>query len=184
MKFICFLLLVISNSAIAQQQKHGVQQQVWSITEVMYHDVVNPPAAARFYSYSLLTGYEILSRLDKNMLSFQRHLKNYPVIDISSSSNKVNKELCVLYGILETGKNIIPSGYLLEEKQSELLRSFSNLSKAEIDSSVAFAKKNCYLYYSVFKNRWLFQIKYIESVQAIKRRRLLATDTAGVYGCR
>ena len=141
MKFICFLLLVISNSAIAQQQKHGVQQQVWSITEVMYHDVVNPPAAARFYSYSLLTGYEILSRLDKNMLSFQRHLKNYPVIDISSSSVKVNKELCVLYGILETGKNIIPSGYLLEEKQSELLRSFSNLSKAEIDSSVAFAKR-------------------------------------------
>ena len=141
MKTICFLLLIISNGAIAQQHRPGVQQQVWSLTEVMYHDVVNPPAAARFYSYSLLTGYEILSQLDKQMLSFQRDLKKYPVINISSSPEKVNRELSVLYGILETGKNIIPSGYLLEEKQNELLRSFSNLSKVEIDSSVAFAKK-------------------------------------------
>jgi hypothetical protein len=140
MKRICFLVLILSDVVIAQQVS-SVQQQVWSLTEVMYHDVVNPPAAARFYSYSLLTGYEILSQLEKDMPLFQRDFKNYPVNKVPVLSGKINKELAVFYGILETGKNIIPSGYLLEEKQSKLLKSFSSLSKEEIDYSVAFAKR-------------------------------------------
>jgi hypothetical protein len=140
MRRICFLVLVLSNGAIAQQEP-SIQQQVWSLTEVMYHDVVNPPAAARFYSYSLLTGYEILSRLDSDMPAFQREFKNYPRIPVRFSSEKVNTELAVVYGILETGKNIMPSGYLLEEKQNELLRSFQSLSKEEVDSSISFAKR-------------------------------------------
>ena len=122
MKRICFLLLILSNTAIAQQKKPSVQQQVWALTEVMYHDVVNPPAAARFYSYSLLTGYEILSQFDKEMLLFQRNFKDYPILEISTSPDNINRELSALYGILETGKNIIHSGYLLEEKQNELLQ--------------------------------------------------------------
>jgi membrane-associated phospholipid phosphatase len=141
MKRICFLVLVVSNAAVAQQQAPSVQQEVWALTEVMYHDVVNPPAAARFYAYSVLTGYEILSRLEKDMPLFQRNFENYPVINTESNTSKINKELSVLYGILETGRNIIPSGYLLEEKQDELVRGFSNLPKDEIDSSVSFSKK-------------------------------------------
>ncbi|HTM91940.1 MAG TPA: hypothetical protein VL095_05950, partial [Flavisolibacter sp.] len=141
MKRICFLILVVSNAAVAQQQVPSVQQEVWALTEVMYHDVVNPPAAARFYAYSVLTGYEILSRLEKDMLLFQRNFKNYPVINAEFNAGKINKELSVLYGIIETGKNIIPSGYLLEEKQDELVRAFSNLPKDEINSSISFAKQ-------------------------------------------
>jgi hypothetical protein len=141
MKRTCFLVLFVSNAAVAQQQTPSVQQEVWALTEVMYHDVVNPPAAARFYAYSILTGYEILSRLENDMLLFQRNFRNYPVINLAFDANKINKELAVLYGILETGKNSIPSGYLLEEKQEDLLHAFSNLSKDEIDSSVSFAKQ-------------------------------------------
>ena len=141
MKRICFFIPILFNTAIAQQQTASIQHQVWALTEVMYHDVVNPPAAARFYAYSILTGYEILSQLDKSMPLFQKSFKNYPDINISFRLDKINKELCVLYGILETGKNIIPSGYLLEEKQTELLHAFSELSREEIDSSVSFAKK-------------------------------------------
>jgi PAP2 superfamily len=141
MKRICFLLLLFSDRAIAQQQNASVQQEVWSLTEVMYHDVVNPPAAARFYAYSVLAGYEILSQLERNMPLFQKSFKNYPLINVSFNSSKINKELSALYGILETGRNIIPSGYLLEEKQDQLLQAFSNLSKEEIDSSVSFAKR-------------------------------------------
>jgi hypothetical protein len=139
MKAVCFLLLILSNCANAQEDR--VQKEVWSLTEVMYHDVASPPAAARFYSYSLLTGYEILCQLDKNMPHFQRRFKDYPLIEIRFSPVKINRELAVLYGILETGKNIMPSGYLLEEKQYELLQSFQSLSKQETDSSIAFAKR-------------------------------------------
>ena len=121
--------------------KPSIQQQVWDLTEVMYHDVVNPPAAARFYSYALLTGYEILSRLNPGTSSFQHLIKQYPADKIERPAN-INTELAVLYGILETGKNIIPSGYLLEEKQKSLLSFYAGLpaAKSFVDSSVAFAK--------------------------------------------
>ncbi|MGZ3852625.1 MAG: vanadium-dependent haloperoxidase [Flavisolibacter sp.] len=140
MRRLRFLLLILSCKAIAQQAP-TVQQQVWSLTEVMYHDVVNPPAAARFYSYSLLTGYEILCQLEKGMPLFQRSFKNYPLDKILMPAGKINSDLAIFYGMLETGKNMIPSGYLLEEKQSELVHTFSFLPKQEIDSTIDFAKR-------------------------------------------
>src|SRR5687768_13130542 len=142
MKRILVIACLITHVGFGQQSiyKHGVSNQVWGLTEVMYHDVVNPPAAARFYSYSLLAGYEILCQLDNDLNCFQRRLKGFPAYQTSLNRSNVNRELASLYGILETGKNIIPSGYLLEEKQVALINSFSYLSKQVIDSSVAFAK--------------------------------------------
>ncbi len=146
MKKFFLILLLFANNLFAQPPGISstiptIQQQVWSLTEVMYHDVVNPPAAARFYAYSVLTGYEILSRLDRNVSAFQKMLREYPVI-ILNVSTEVNQELAVLYGILETGKNIIPSGYLLEEKQQDLVNVFKSkkYSSEIIVSSIAFAK--------------------------------------------
>lgn len=141
MKTIYLLILVLSKVAIAQQKTPSVQQAVWSLTEVMYHDVVNPPAAARFYAYSILTGYEIISQLEKDLPLFQRNFKNYPSIDIAFPHGKVDQQLAALYGILETGKAIIPSGSLLEEKQDDLIQSCSYLPPEQIDSSISFAKK-------------------------------------------
>jgi hypothetical protein len=140
MKQVCLLLFLISNAAFAQKQMPDVQQQVWSLTEVMFHDVTNPPAAARFYSYAVLTGYEIISELDTTVPAFQKKLKSYPDFLSASGQNKINKELAALYGILETGKNMMPSGYLLEEKEKALLNKFTDLKKEETEASVSFAK--------------------------------------------
>ncbi len=146
MKRVFFFLLFFPPICFAQQSKKFVptiQQDVWSLTEVMYHDVVNPPAAARFYSYSVLTGYEILSQLDSSVPHFQQKLNQYPVINERPDAGKINLQLAVLYGILETGKNIIPSGYLLEEKEQQLKNEFAKkkIKKIIIDSSVAFAQR-------------------------------------------
>src|SRR5436853_2308827 len=109
----------------------------------MYHDCVHPPAAAWFYSYSVLTGYEILSQLDPSVVPFQKKLNQYPAINEPVDPSKIDLQLAVLYGILETGKNIIPSGDLLEEKEDLLLKEFGKkkVKKAIIDSSVSFAKR-------------------------------------------
>jgi hypothetical protein len=142
-----FTLLVFLPVCCAAQQKSNlpsaaIRRATWALTEVMYHDVVNPPAAARFYSYSLLTGYEILCQLDPLSPRFQKSLRQYPA-DLSLPHSTVNKELAVLFGILETGRNIIPSGFLLEEKQNALVKEFAkkHFAKAIIDSSVAFAQR-------------------------------------------
>jgi hypothetical protein len=148
MKRSVFILPFLFQVCLAQQNKKTgypatVQQQVRALTEVMYHDVVNPPAAARFYSYSVLTGYEILSRLDPSTPPFQQKLNQYPSINEPFDLSKIDLQLAVLYGILETGKNIIPSGYLLEEKQQLLRKEFERrkIKKEIIDSSVSFASR-------------------------------------------
>ncbi|HEV8284366.1 MAG TPA: vanadium-dependent haloperoxidase [Chitinophagaceae bacterium] len=147
MKKLTFILFSCFHICLAQSRNENyaatVQQQVWSLTEVMYHDVVNPPAAARFYAYSILTGYEILSQLDPSVKRFQKGLNQYRSISISVDPLKLDKQLAVMYGILETGRNIIPSGYLLEEKEKLLLNEYKKkkIKKDALDSSVSFAKK-------------------------------------------
>jgi hypothetical protein len=121
-------------------QKPTVQQQVWALTEVMYHDVVSPPASARFYAYSILAGYEVLTQIDREVLRFQNKLKGYNSI-LLAVPRSIDQELASMYAILETGKNLIPSGYLLQENQDKVLKTFEKFHpKSIIDSSVWFAK--------------------------------------------
>src|SRR5687767_5110818 len=145
MERILVIACLITHVGFGQQAdyKPGVSNQVWGLTEVMYHDVVNPPAAARFYSYALLAGYEILSQLDRSIPRFQQLFSDYPSFGINSNMGMINKELAVAYGILAAGKLIIPSGYLLQEKQDQLIAGYAakKFSKEIIDSSIAFARR-------------------------------------------
>jgi hypothetical protein len=118
-----------------------VQQQVAAVTELLFHDVVNPPAAARFYSYTVLTGYEIISR-DGGMSLFQTKFKDYPAFSFQPSSS-YDLSFAALYSMLETGKHILPSGMRLEEKQQDLLTDYSRVQSSTliIDSSVQLARR-------------------------------------------
>ncbi|MBC7947603.1 MAG: vanadium-dependent haloperoxidase [Chitinophagaceae bacterium] len=142
-----YLIACLFANAVAAQPPGNVtrhdklQQQVWNLTTVMYHDVVNPPAAARFYAYSMLAGYEVLCQLDPSMYVFQYSVGMKTGLR-TPISHTVDKELAVLYAILETGKNIIPSGHLLQEKQDSLLDNYRNgkVASSTIDASVELAK--------------------------------------------
>ena len=141
-KSITILFCILSVSSIAQDDAARLRQEVFSLTKVMYHDVVNPPAAARFYSYCMLTGYEILWQFNKERPSFQKKFKGYPAINLQTDARIVNVPFTVLYGVLESGRNILPSGYLLEDDLQLLVLEYrKKLSKAVMDSSMAFAKQ-------------------------------------------
>ena len=128
------------SSAQQNPVNESISKQTWCLTEVMYHDVVNPPAAARFYAYSMYTGYEILTQLDPSAPAIRKNFHSSFSVKIPVHG-PVDKKLAVLYGILETGKGIIPSGYLLEEKQEELIKSWKqNLEPAILNASIQFAK--------------------------------------------
>jgi PAP2 superfamily len=136
------LLICFSFAANAQDAAEKLRQQVFSLTKVMYHDVVNPPAAARFYAYCMLTAYEINWQFQQQQPSFQKKFKGYPAMNLHADSNIVNIPFAVLYGLLESGKNILPSGHLLEEEQQQLVDEYKlKLAKPVLDSSVSFAKQ-------------------------------------------
>lgn len=143
-KYLIISGLFLCSAAFAQTDEGAEQlrQHVFSLTKVMYHDVVNPPAAARFYAYCMLTAYEIQWQCDRQLPDFHRKFKGYPAIDVQIDTAAVDAPFAVLYGLLETGISILPSGYRLEEDQKRLVAAFSTrLPQPVVDSSIAFAKR-------------------------------------------
>src|SRR5687768_2439978 len=59
---------------------------VGEMSELMLHDVTSPPLAARFFGYTFLSGYEILSAHDSAYKRFTGRLNNYPVLDKPGST--------------------------------------------------------------------------------------------------
>ncbi len=137
-RLIFFIFFLFSTNSWGQRPT--VQQAVAALTEVMYHDVVNPPAAARFYAYSLLAGYETLSLRNGSLPGFPKKFKNFPPALPDTFPARCNDTLAVLYSILDAGRGLIPSGYLLEDKEEELLRAFADLSPGEIKASLSLAR--------------------------------------------
>ena len=145
MKYIVGLFLLVSINLFAQKKEHlnkHLQPSVFAATMVMIHDVVNPPAASRFYTYCMLGAYEIVSQGNKKIVQPSSFVRSMPPIKIEAGKN-YNYQIAALYSILETGKVILPSGYMLEEEEKkliiELLR--EGYSQAEIDASARVAEE-------------------------------------------
>ncbi len=120
-------------------------QQLFHITEVMVTDVASPPVAARIYAYSNLAayliakesgnGFENLNILDQTYLAEQDW-------EIAVSGIK-SPEFAAIYAMLKVGEAIMPSGYLLKEKQSEWTETALKakiISKKELQAHIAFAE--------------------------------------------
>lgn len=116
------------------------------VTEVMVTDVASPPAAARFYSYSLLGAHLAWNRLtgqtDESCLFSKSNLQNPYLTE--AIEKKLSPEFVAIYAMLEVGKNIMPSGKLLEVKQLELIKTFTKskwLSKSNLDNNILYAQQ-------------------------------------------
>jgi PAP2 superfamily len=140
------------------------QEQVFAITQVMFHDVIDPPAAARFYAYSTFTGYEILCLQIKTFPRIQQNFIPHPAIKIPADLRRLNTRFCVLYGILETAGELLPSGFLLQEKKLALYKEFAkhHISTAVLDSSVIFAKSVSKLIVEYAKQDGYFHLSVLE----------------------
>src|SRR5580692_8689553 len=55
-----------------------VRPALFALTMVMVHDVVNPPAASRYYSYVMLAAYDLVSRNDASVVSPGVFIRHYP----------------------------------------------------------------------------------------------------------
>lgn len=109
---------------------------------VMIHDVVPPPVAARFYSYAMLTAYQIVSQSDKKVPAPAAFVHNFPA-NLVSPEKDYDYRIAAIYGMLETIKIIMPSGYMVQEDQDKFLAALKEdkISQAVIDQSIDAAKK-------------------------------------------
>lgn len=126
--------MILSTSAYAQSDEQATDQFVKSafhLSEVMLHDVVSPPAAARFYAYAMLSAFEVLQRNQSDMLELSKSFQVVPDFVPVTLPPKFNPAFCATYAMLETGRLILPSGYMLEEKQQELIKIFRKRFKLQ-----------------------------------------------------
>ncbi|MCY7422824.1 MAG: haloperoxidase, partial [Chitinophagaceae bacterium] len=70
----------------------------------------NPPLAARFFAYTTLAGYEVISQNEKGFKSMQGLLNEYPALKKTDSIPGYAYQLSALLAMLETAKKMQPSG--------------------------------------------------------------------------
>ncbi|WP_461127807.1 vanadium-dependent haloperoxidase [Spirosoma aerophilum] len=121
--FVC-LWLCLGQSGKAGDRKpdlgHHLQPTVFAVTMVMIHDVVNPPAASRFYTYCLLGAHEIVAQHQKTTVSPSAFVQSLGKVSLDVPKAD-NYQIAALYCMLETGRLILPSGYMLEEEEKKLV---------------------------------------------------------------
>ncbi len=146
---LCFLHSLAAIHSQAQNRQHDwakiYSEQLFHVTEVMVTDVASPPVAARIYAYTNLAAYRVMQEsgtefnrndfLDLSLLKNQ--ITDLPLESISSP------EFSAVYAMFLVGEKVMPSGYLLKEKQAawkEWGLKNKLISKKNLDTHLAFAK--------------------------------------------
>ncbi|HEX5172364.1 MAG TPA: haloperoxidase, partial [Cyclobacteriaceae bacterium] len=119
-----------------QQELQLMAENVFHLSEVMLHDVANPPAASRFYAYSLLGAYEVAFLSGSKIPDLGSKFNVQPGVKSGPLPKNFNLFFCANYTMLDVGRQIMPSGYMLEEKQKELINYFKTNNKVS-DRNVA-----------------------------------------------
>lgn len=123
------LIVVVSLSACKQPGKNSglsnknIIDVITHMSDLMVHDVTNPPLAARFFSYACLAGYEIISQNNKKFKSMHGVLNSYPNLTKQDSIHNYDYRLSALLAIIETAKKMQPSGAFFEVYEKQFLDS-------------------------------------------------------------
>lgn len=146
--WVIILISVVSVDVVAQQRRETDEElqmladHVFYLSEIMLHDVASPPAAGRVYAYAMLGAHEIASMVKGRVPQLNERLHADPRMRLVNVPKKVDLSFCSNYTILEVGRQLMPSGYLLEEKKQGLvehIKSRGQFSDRETAQQVRFA---------------------------------------------
>jgi hypothetical protein len=146
MRYLFLLGFLVSHSVQGQKAKpdlgRHLQPTIFAVTMVMIHDVANPPAASRFYTYSLLGAYEIMAQHNTAFTAPAALVPSYKKIVIEPKG-PYNYRIAALFCVLETGRLMLPSGYMLEDEQKKLMETLrkEGYDQAVINPSIAVAQE-------------------------------------------
>jgi hypothetical protein len=145
MRKIFFLFILIGYFAEAKDKSFPayleVRPVVFSLSMVMMHDVVNPPAASRYYAYCMAGAYEIVAQNDPAVIPLNKIINNYPAITIGKGRGTYDYRIAAVYCILETGRLMLPSGYRLQEDEEKFIKTLrkNKIAQKTIDTAIKVA---------------------------------------------
>lgn len=121
------------------QPDHAVN----SVTMVMVHDVTSPPVAARYYAYCMLGAYNVVSAHNKKIPALNSFIKSYaPTKYLDTVSSIYDYKIAAYYSILETAKQLLPSGFMLKDDQDAFIQLLlkTGVKQSLINTSVKVAE--------------------------------------------
>ncbi|WP_242696374.1 vanadium-dependent haloperoxidase [Longitalea luteola] len=120
----------------------AINQVMTQMTDVMIHDITNPPLAARFFSYACLAGYEVVAQQHPGFKSMYGVLNDYPDLKRSDSIQDYDVPLSAVLAMLQTAQKLQPSGKLLATYEQRFMDSCrrSGYDEAIILNSWRYAK--------------------------------------------
>jgi hypothetical protein len=123
-------------------QPSDMERVIQQMTDVMIHDITNPPLAARFFAYSCLAAYEVVALNDPAFISLKEKLNEFPEITRPEVTAEINKDIAALLAVYETAKVLQPSGKLMGELEQKWIDSLLNMGVSEeiMKHSIDFAK--------------------------------------------
>jgi PAP2 superfamily len=136
--------IIAQNKGNRQEELQLLADHVFNLSEVMLHDVANPPAASRFYAYAMLGAYEAAFFGQHQLPDINQKLNVNPGFESVTPPKNFNLSFCTNYTILSVGRQIMPSGVLLEEKQKNLVAYFrkkKKLSKTDLEEQIRYAEQ-------------------------------------------
>lgn len=114
--------------ALAEQELPSVLS---ALTEVMQLERPAPAIASRYYAYTLLAGYETMARYQPKVSSLRGMTNAMPAMLSFTPADSVFHPFASLWAMLETGKQLMPSGSFLLEKQTMLEQAFRQRGLSE-----------------------------------------------------
>ncbi len=142
------LLLLAGAECLAQNGESNednlrmLAEHVFNLSEVMLHDGTNPPAASRVYAYAMFGAYQAASLVKGRMPFMNGKFTTDPGITAVSVPRKIDIAFCSNYAMMEIGRVLMPSGYMLEKKKKDLVDHFKavrNYSDREMSLMVRYA---------------------------------------------
>jgi hypothetical protein len=144
---VVFAVAILNNRCKKNQSQpvltsNDITKIIDQMSGIMIHDITNPPLAARFFSYTCLAGYEIVSQNDKSEKSMHDVLNEYPDIKKPSYANGYNYQLSAVIAMMETAGKLQPSGNLMIHYEQTFLDSCRKIGFSDevIDSSKHYAQ--------------------------------------------
>lgn len=126
---VCFLIIITiffsgcKEKRAAEFQPKAIGDVIDQMTDLMVHDITNPPLAARFFSYACLAGYEVVSQNNTKFKSLHGVLNKYPDLKKQDSIKNYSYQVAAVLAMIETAKKMQPSGRLLEQYEIRFIDS-------------------------------------------------------------
>ncbi|GAB3637721.1 hypothetical protein GCM10027422_33110 [Hymenobacter arcticus] len=163
-------LTVLTHTSVAVHTPPAAEQlnpskALDSINMVMVHDVISPPAASRFYAYSMLGSYSIVAARNKSLPTAQHLVKGFTTdLRLDTVKAAYDYQIAAYYSMLETARRLLPSGENLAEEEASFLQGLEKqgvkpavlsqsvkVAKLAADAVVKFSKSDHYAQLSTLK---------------------------------